>query len=75
MLWQIYLRKGLVYVPTVAEIEPGFYRVIETVEVVSAQDLRIGVWSKRTGVTSLSRHGSEPTGVGKMIRIKSRSFP
>jgi hypothetical protein len=39
MLWELYLRKGSVYVPTVAQIEPGYYLVIEPVEVVSAQDL------------------------------------
>lgn len=39
MLWQFYLRKGSVYVPTVAQTEAGFYLDIEPVEVASVQDV------------------------------------
>ena len=38
MLWQIYLRKDKVYVPTVAQTEAGFYTDIEPVIVVPAID-------------------------------------
>jgi len=38
MLWQLYLRNGTVYVPTVAQTEAGFYMDIEPVNVVSAND-------------------------------------
>jgi len=34
MAWQIYLRKGIVYVPTVAQTEAGFYLGVEPVDVV-----------------------------------------
>jgi hypothetical protein len=39
MLWQFYLRKGSVYVPTTAQTEAGFYLDIEPVEVAAVQDL------------------------------------
>ena len=38
MLWQLYLKKGTAYVPTVAETEAGFYIDIEPVRVVMAAD-------------------------------------
>ncbi len=38
MLWQVYSRKGLVYVPTVARTEAGYYMDIDPVEVVPAKD-------------------------------------
>jgi hypothetical protein len=38
MLWQLYLRNGTVYVPTVAQTEAGYYMDIEPVEAVSATD-------------------------------------
>ncbi len=38
MLWSIYLRDGLVYLPTMAMIRPGFHMGIEPVEVVAASD-------------------------------------
>jgi hypothetical protein len=36
MYCQVYLRKGIVYVPTMGVMEKGFYRGIEPVAVVSA---------------------------------------
>jgi hypothetical protein len=47
MTWQIYLRKGLVYVPTVAQTEAGFYLGIEPVDVVPVADteaLQRAIW-------------------------------
>jgi hypothetical protein len=38
MLWQLYLRKGTAYVPTVAQTEAGFYMDIEPVAVVPVTD-------------------------------------
>jgi hypothetical protein len=38
MLWNVYLRRGKVYVPTVAQTGAGFYLDIEPVEVVLACD-------------------------------------
>jgi hypothetical protein len=38
MVWQIYLRNGTVYVPTVAQTEAGFYLGIEPVHVVPVGD-------------------------------------
>jgi hypothetical protein len=38
MYWQFYLRMGLVYVPTTAMIQRGFYKIIEPVAVVPASD-------------------------------------
>jgi hypothetical protein len=43
MLYHCYLRKGMVYVPTVAKMDVGFYRDTEPVSVVAAgesSDLR-----------------------------------
>jgi hypothetical protein len=34
MHWQLYLRMGLVYVPTTAMVQRGFYQIIEPVAVV-----------------------------------------
>jgi hypothetical protein len=39
MLWNLYLRKGTAYVPTVAQTEAGFFLDTEPVEVVSAGDV------------------------------------
>jgi hypothetical protein len=39
MTWHIYVRKGMVFVPTVARTEAGFYMDIEPVEVAAAADL------------------------------------
>jgi hypothetical protein len=38
MLWNIYLRKGTAYVPTVAQTEAGFFLDTDPVEVVPAVD-------------------------------------
>src|SRR5688572_21248607 len=38
MLWQLYLRKGMAYVPTVAQTGAGFYTNIEPVAVVPVTD-------------------------------------
>jgi hypothetical protein len=38
MMWQLYLRNGTVYVPTVAQTEAGFYMDIEPVMAVMATD-------------------------------------
>lgn len=38
MLFHLYLRNGIVYVPTVAQTEAGFYMDIEPVKVISATD-------------------------------------
>jgi hypothetical protein len=38
MLWNIYLRNGVAYVPTVARTEAGYYLDIEPVAAVSATD-------------------------------------
>jgi hypothetical protein len=40
MLWQLYLRKGTAYVPTVAQTEAGFYTDIEPVAVIPVTDSR-----------------------------------
>jgi hypothetical protein len=34
MLWRFYLRKGIVYIPTLGKIDKGFYRGVEPVAVV-----------------------------------------
>lgn len=34
MYWQLYLRMGLVYVPTTAIVQRGFYQIVEPVAVV-----------------------------------------
>jgi hypothetical protein len=39
MLWQLYLRYGTVFVPTVARTVAGYYMNIDPVEVVSASDV------------------------------------
>jgi hypothetical protein len=47
MTWQIYLRKGLVYVPTVAQTEAGFYLGVEPVDVVpvaNTEALQRAIW-------------------------------
>jgi hypothetical protein len=38
MLWNIYLRKGMAFVPTVAQTEAGYYLNINPVEVIPAID-------------------------------------
>jgi hypothetical protein len=38
MLWQIYLKNGTAYVPTVAETEAGFYVDVDPVKVIPALD-------------------------------------
>jgi hypothetical protein len=38
MLWQLYLRHGTVYVPTVAQTEAGFYMDVEPVKTVAITD-------------------------------------
>jgi hypothetical protein len=38
MLWNLYLRNGTAYVPTVAQTEAGFFLDTDPVEVVSAVD-------------------------------------
>lgn len=38
MFWHLYLRKGSVYLPTVARTEAGFYMNIEPVRVVPVSD-------------------------------------
>lgn len=39
MLWHIYVRKGIAYVPTVAQTVAGFYLDIEPVVAVPATDV------------------------------------
>ena len=39
MLWNLYLRKDTVYLPTVAETDAGFFLDIEPVEVAAAGDI------------------------------------
>ena len=38
MYFHFYLRKGMIYIPTVGKMDKGFYRDIEPVAVVSASD-------------------------------------
>jgi len=38
MLWNLYLRNGMAYVPTVAQTEAGFFIDVEPVEAVPASD-------------------------------------
>jgi hypothetical protein len=38
MLWKLYLRNGIAYVPTVAKTDAGFYLDVEPVRSVSASD-------------------------------------
>lgn len=38
MLWNIYLRDGTAFIPTVAQTDAGFFPDIDPVEVVSASD-------------------------------------
>ena len=38
MLWHVYLRKGIVFVPTVARTQAGYYLDIEPVAAISATD-------------------------------------
>jgi len=38
MLWNIYLRKGMAFAPTVAQTEAGYYLNINPVEVIPAID-------------------------------------
>jgi hypothetical protein len=38
MLWQLYIRNGMVYVPTVAKTEAGFYMDIDPVRAVPATE-------------------------------------
>lgn len=42
MLWHIYLRKGTVYIPTVAKTEAGFFMDVEPVAVIERSD-RTGI--------------------------------
>lgn len=39
MLWHIYVRKGITYVPTVAQTEAGFYLDIEPVAAIPATNV------------------------------------
>jgi hypothetical protein len=38
MMWEIYIRKGIAYIPTMARTEAGFYLAVEPVEVASVGD-------------------------------------
>ena len=38
MLWHVYLRKGIVFVPTVAKTEAGFFLDIDPVAVLESSD-------------------------------------
>jgi hypothetical protein len=38
MIWDFYLRDGIVYIPSIAKTEAGFSRVVEPVEVVAVGD-------------------------------------
>jgi len=38
MMWELYVRKGFAYIPTMAKTEAGFYLAIEPVEVVPIED-------------------------------------
>ncbi len=47
MTWQIYLRNDVVYVPTVAQTEAGFYLGVEPVDVVpvaNTEALQRAIW-------------------------------
>jgi hypothetical protein len=49
MLWNLYLRKGIVFIPTVSKTEAGFYLDTEPVEVVPVQDIaRLEIALKNT---------------------------
>ena len=49
MLWNIYLRSGSVFIPTVAKTVDGFYMDVDPVEVISADD-KTGVVTAIKGV-------------------------
>lgn len=80
MLCDIYLRNGTVFIPTLAETDAGFFRVVEPVEVVPATDVQALQLAIKQAlnrgnprIPTPPRGGSSIPVLAQYAKVKSRS--